>query len=151
MIMSNAPSLSPATTWIFQANPKYFDIDGALASLTEMSWSVNQYKLSINIGDSVFVWKNGGEGGIVASGTVLTAPSLSEQDGLQFAVQPDRFEKTSLRVHLRIEEVYTVPLSRSELMARLPDLSILQSPQGTNFAVSPKEAVAIREMLATHA
>ncbi len=52
---------SPARTWIFQANPKFYDIDAALANLKEMSWSVNQYKQSINPGDAVFLWKSGPE------------------------------------------------------------------------------------------
>ena len=55
-----------------------------------------------------------------------------------------------MRVRLRIDDVYPVPLSRDVLRGRLPDLSILQSPQGTNFAVTPEEAAAIREMLATN-
>jgi 5-methylcytosine-specific restriction protein B len=141
------PSL--ARTWIFQANPKYYDIDAALTSLREMSWSVNQYKQSIKPGDAVFLWRSGAEAGILAAATVLTAPSMIEQDGLQFAVQPDKFDRQDLRVRLQIDDVYPVPLSRDVLRARLPDLSILQSPQGTNFAVSPEEAAAIRKMLAT--
>ncbi len=146
--MNETSSLpSNARTWIFQANPKYYDIDAALASLHEMCWAVNQYKQSINPGDAVFVWKSAPEAGIVALATVLSVPAVMEQDGLQFAVQPDKFDKPSLRVLLRIEDVYPVPLSRDVLKARLPDLSILQSPQGTNFAITPEEAVVIREML----
>src|SRR5271157_2603970 len=141
---------SPARTWIFQANPKLYDIDGALMSLREMSWSVNQYKQSINPGDAVFLWRSGPEAGIVAGATVLTAPAMMEQDALQFAVQADKFDKVGLRVRLRIDGVYPVPLSRSFLSARLPDLSIIQSPQGTNFAITPDEAEVIREALATH-
>jgi hypothetical protein len=145
--MADKPSLTATRSWIFQANPKYYDIDAALANLREMSWSVNQYKQSINKGDAVFLWKSGPEAGIVASATVLTAPAVMEQDGLQFAVQADKFEKPSLRVLLQIDEVYQVPLSREVLRARLPDLSILQSPQGTNFAVTPEEVDVIRELL----
>jgi hypothetical protein len=78
------PSL--ARTWIFQANPKYYDIDAALVSLREMSWSVNQYKQSVNPGDAVFLWKSGADAGILAGATVLTSPAMLEQDGLQFAV-----------------------------------------------------------------
>jgi 5-methylcytosine-specific restriction enzyme B len=141
---------SPARTWIFQANPKLYDIDGVLMSLREMSWSVNQYKQSINPGDAVFLWRSGPEGGIVASATVQTAPAMIEQDALQFAVQADKFDEVGLRVRLRIDDVYPVPLSRSFLSAKLPDLSIIQSPQGTNFAVTPDEAEVIREALATH-
>ena len=139
---------SPARSWIFQANPKFYDIDVALANLQEMSWSVNQNKQSISVGDEVFLWKSGPEAGIVATARVLTLPSMTEQDGLQFAVQKDRFDKPGLRVQLHIENVYPVTLSRDALKASLPDLSILQSPQGTNFAVTPEEALAIREMLA---
>lgn len=145
--MAETPSLSPARAWIFQANPKYYDIDAALANLREISWSVNQYKQSISPGDAVFLWKSGPEAGIVAAATVLTAPAMIEQDGLEFAVQADKFDKPGLRVLLRIEDVYPVTLSRGVIRERLPDLSILQSPQGTNFAITPEEAVVIREML----
>lgn len=145
--MADTPSLSPARTWIFQANPKLYDIDAALTSLREMKWSVNQYKQSIKPGDAVFLWKSGPEAGIVAVATVLEGPAVMEQDGLQFAVLPDTFDKPGLRVLLRIEDVYPVTLSRDVLKARLPDLSILKSPQGTNFAITPEEGVVIREML----
>jgi len=146
--MADRPSLSPAHSWIFQANPKYYDIDAALASVSEMTWSVNQYKQTISAGDEVFIWRSGPEAGIVASAEVLTAPAVMEQDGLQFAVQPDKFSSPALRVQLRIKNVNPVTLSRDVLKARLPDLSILQSPQGTNFSVTQEEALAIREMLA---
>ena len=148
--MDEALAPSPARTWIFQANPKYFDIDRALASLPEMSWLVNQFKQSISPKDEVFLWKSGAEGGIVAAATVLTAPAIMEQDDPRFALQADKFDKPALRVRLSIKEVYPVPLSRSFLMASLPDLSILQSPQGTNFAVTPAEAAFIRDALTTH-
>jgi MoxR-like ATPase len=108
---------------------------------------VNQYKQFINAGDAVFLWKSGPEAGIVATATVLTAPAVMQQDGLQFAVQPDKFDKPGLRVVLRIENVYPVPLSRDVLRARLPDLEILRNAQGTNFAVTPEEDLVIREML----
>ena len=142
-----SPTSSSARTWIFQANPKFFDIDAALTEMREMSWSINQYKQSINPGDAVFIWRSGPEAGIVAAATVLTAPAVMEQDALQFAVQTDRFDKPALRVRLQIDEVYPVALSREALRSALPDLSILQSPQGTNFTVSPEEAALIREML----
>ena len=148
--MAEVLDSSPDRTWIFQANPKYYDIDAALTSLREMSWSVNQYKQSIKPGDAVFIWKSGADAGILAAATVLTPPAMMEQDGLEFAVQPDRFHKEDLRVRLRIDDIYPMPLSRDVLRASLPDLSILQSPQGTNFAVTQEEAASIREMLATN-
>jgi hypothetical protein len=32
--------LAPARTWIFQANPNLYDIDGAIAELSELVWRV---------------------------------------------------------------------------------------------------------------
>ncbi len=96
--MADTSSLSLAHSWIFQANQKYYDIDAALASVSEMTWSVNQYKQTISAGDEVFIWRSGPEAGIVATAEVLTAPAVMEQDGLQFAVQPDKFSSPALRV-----------------------------------------------------
>lgn len=113
-----------------------------------MSWCVKAHKQLINPGDAVFIWRSGAEAGILATGTVLSGPAMLEQDGVEFAVQADRFDKEDLRVRLRIDEVFAPPLSRDLLKARQPDLSILRTAQGTNFAVTPEEAAIIREMLA---
>jgi EVE domain len=139
-------------TWIFQANPLFYDIDAALASLPEISWLVKAHRDKINPGDEVFLWKSGTEGGILGKATVLTTPGLMEQEGLQFAVQPDKFNTPQMRVRLRIDEVYAPPLSRDVLKAdvRLAELSILKFSQGTNFAVTPEEAAVIHALRETH-
>lgn len=72
---------SLARTWIFQANPKTYNIDGALQKLKEITWSVTRYKNEIQPGDRVFLWRSGGEAGIVADGTVMTAPDEMEIPG----------------------------------------------------------------------
>jgi len=66
-----------------QANPEFFDIDGALSELDELSWLVNQHAAEIHEDDEVFLWRSGPQGGIVAAGTILTEPreieSLQEE------------------------------------------------------------------------
>src|SRR3712207_7130662 len=37
-----AKASSSHRAWEFQANPKLFDIDGAIAALPELSWLINQ-------------------------------------------------------------------------------------------------------------
>jgi hypothetical protein len=55
-------------TWLFQANPDLFDIDGFLATRpTAFSWKVTRQKGQIALGDQVFVWRAGGRGGSAAS------------------------------------------------------------------------------------
>ena len=62
--------------WIFQANPKIYDLEGSLKSLNKQKWSVRQYKNEIKIGDTVYLWQSGPNAGILAKSTVLTKPAL---------------------------------------------------------------------------
>ena len=46
-------------TWIFQGNPKVFDIDGYLAASSGVIlWRVSRYAEQIAIGDSVYIWRS---------------------------------------------------------------------------------------------
>ena len=145
---------APTRTWIFQANPKLYDIDGALSHLTEMTWQVSAYNDQILPGDEVFLWKSGDEAGVVAEATVLTPPSIMEssEEERRFAHDTEKFAGSQRRVRLRIDAVIKPPLSRDVVRAdvRLADLSIVKFSQGTNFAVTPEQAVVIRELLETN-
>jgi|ERR1022692_922296 5-methylcytosine-specific restriction protein B len=149
-----SPPPAPGRTWIFQANPKLFNIDEAVTHLSEMTWSVSAHKELITPGDKVFFWKSGPAAGVIGEATVLTSPSLSEQLGNEneFALTKERFTGPQLRVRLRIDDVFMPPLSRDALKAdvRLADLSIFKYAQGTNFAVTPDEDAVIRELLEMH-
>jgi 5-methylcytosine-specific restriction protein B len=153
-IASGGKTAPPAATrtWIFQANPELYDIDSAIRQLPEMAWSVSKHQELIAPNDAVFVWKSGPEAGILAEATVLTVPAEvePEQREIQFAIQPEKFASKQVCVRIRIDEVFSPPLLRSELKAdpRLADLSILKFSQGTNFAVTPGEAAVIRDLLA---
>lgn len=37
--------------WIFQANPKIYDIDSAVVSLEKIDWHIHQYLKQIRTGD----------------------------------------------------------------------------------------------------
>src|SRR5579872_2598112 len=93
-------------TWIFQASPTYFDIDGYLAKENNISWAVRQktHAPTIAIGDRVFVWRgNEGakrEGGIVASGTITEA-AVEREDDMQ-AIQYWRDEKGAHELFPRV-------------------------------------------------
>ena len=141
----------PQATWIFQANPDYFDIEGAVSQLKEMKWLVATQKERIKPGDRVFIWKSGPDAGIVADATVLTEPALQQDnpESLVFAVAREKFDSLQLRVSLRINRPIEPVLSRSVLKAdpRLADLSILRFSQGTNFPVTSAQADVIQELI----
>lgn len=144
----------PAHTWLFQANPKIYKIEEALAKLSEQSWLVSAHKDLIAPGDKVFFWKSGSNAGIVGEGTVLTSPEMlvePEEERL-FSLQPERFSSPHLGVRVQVDAAIAPPLSREVLRAeiRLAGLSILKFSQGTNFHVTPEEAAVIRELLDSH-
>ncbi len=139
------------SSWIFQANPKYYDIDQAVINLERITWSVATHKDRIAPGDEVFLWKSGSEGGIIAEATVLASPAMMEdsENDLRFAIESGKFSGPRLGVPVRIDRVLTRPLLRSELKnePRLEDLSILKFSQGTNFPVTTEQATVIRELI----
>src|SRR5690348_2449032 len=79
MAMNNggAATLTPARTWIFHANPKVYDINGALQKLKEIDLVVTPHKAEVQPGDRVFVWRGGDDAGIVADGKVIATPAGS--------------------------------------------------------------------------
>ncbi|MGC2185261.1 MAG: EVE domain-containing protein, partial [Terriglobales bacterium] len=56
--------------WIFQANPKYYDIDSALKRLSEQTWLVPQSHKQIQVGDTAYIWRSGQDAGIIAVASV---------------------------------------------------------------------------------
>ena len=66
-----------ARAWIFQANPSIYDIDGALAEVSEIWWRVPQYTGEVHVGDAIVLWRSGAQAGIVGVGRVVVEPQLT--------------------------------------------------------------------------
>lgn len=139
-------------SFVFQANPRYYDIDGAVHSLSEMNWTVKQHPREVHEGDRVYIWRSGPESrrGIIAVGTVLTDPAmLPRQEGETFIRDPTKFEGEQLRVRLSIDRVLEPPLLAPELLRHptLKEMRILQVARNTNYLLDSAEAGALREMV----
>lgn len=133
-------------SWLFQANPTLYDLRGALAELTELTWEVKQYKDRIAPGDRVFLWESGKEGGLLAEAEVVAGPEpMGLVNAEQEYVRDGRFEDSALRVRLRVVEVLDEPVDRETLRSdpRLADLGFLAASQGTNFALTGAHAAAL--------
>jgi hypothetical protein len=148
---STPPTGASEHTWIFQANPEFFDIDGAIAALSELNWLVNQHRDAIRHGDKVFLWRSGPKAGILAVATVMCDPMLLPENDPEklYHRQPSKFAGEQLRVRLQIDRKLESLLSRNQLISdpKFKNLSILQSPMGTNFLVRPEEAAAITALI----
>ena len=135
-----------ARSWIFQANPKYYDIIEALKHLRQVRWCVRQHKDGIHAGDRAFIWVSGSNARLIALGRVQTEPEEMEDFPEERA-----FDKSGskgareLRVVIDIEEVLDPPVLRSDFQddPALRSISILKAPQGTNFALTPDEAAVL--------
>jgi hypothetical protein len=100
------PAIEPAASsgrtgaWIFQANPAYYDLRGALQGLTVLTWLVKQHTDDIKQGDTVYLWEGGADAGIVAVATVTGGPALrgeNEQE-TDFVRDPTKFAGEQSRV-----------------------------------------------------
>ncbi len=141
-----------AAAWIFQANPKAYDLVGAIRELPELAWLVRQHADQIEIGDPVFLWESGPDAGIVAAATVVTEPSElgGDESETRFIRDPSAFGASELRVRLRIERILDDRVRRRTLLDHpvLKSVSILRSPQGTNFPVTREQVWLLEALVA---
>jgi hypothetical protein len=139
-------------SWIFQANPKFYRVDEALKVLSEHTWLTNQHAKYIAAGDTVFIWRCGKNAALVASGTVLTSPSLLEvaPEERKFEGEPLKFDGKRMRVKVQTRVI--VPPIPREMILKRPELSsmaVCKGCTGTNFALPAEAAAAIDRIIDT--
>ena len=134
--------------WIFQGNPGIFKMNEYLESRKECSWTVKQYAAEIKTGDRVYIWRAGENSGIVALAEAISDVSIQPDDFSEYWIEAPKDNEKKERVRLRLLEVRVRnPLLRSEIRKKLPDLRIINAPQGTNFPVTTEQDVIIRQLL----
>ncbi|MFC3124328.1 HNH endonuclease [Pseudoroseomonas globiformis] len=148
-------------TWIFQANPKMFEIEKFLeTSPTDFLWLVTSSGEAMSIGDRVFLWRAVGDGsprdsGIVAEAAILEKPSIQPDDAASrpfWRSSPFSGDaaQSANRVRLKLRRV----AGQREIIRRdwlkedpiLRDLTIMKRPAGTNFAVPSRQAERIQAL-----
>jgi len=139
--------------WIFQGNPKYYDVIGAIKDLDVITWSVKQHQNQIKKGDRAYIWVSGPEGGIVASGVILCDPEIREND------EPDPYavsgkintgESPVVDIKLKLTHKITDAIIKKEdLLAdeRLKNISIINFPNATNFKLTSEQADVIDSII----
>jgi hypothetical protein len=146
--------------WIFQSNPEYFDLPGALkeAQLHDnmVVFLATQHAAEITPGDTVFLCFCGRRSpGLYATATVQTYPDVIAPDDWQrrYAVKPlvaDEGKKTPLRVRLKMARLLDAPVARAEIYG-LPEMEKhpwVKRHIGTNFPLTPEQAGAIERLIA---
>ena len=143
------------TTWIFQANPKEYDILNALSDEkleNKIHWYVGQHKKRIKKGHVALIWMSGKESGIYAVAQIMSDPIETEEDEAEkpYWLSTEKDTTSTLRVRLKIvKTMINNPVFRHEVKAKesLKSLSILRFAQGTNFPVTDDEWAVISGLI----
>lgn len=140
-----------STAWIFQANPKYYDIARAVEELNSMPFQVNQSFNKIKAGDKVFLWMSGSGGGIIGTGQILNNPSMHEPQrddpykrDSAFNTQPYRAVDIKIKQRLTSKIVLRTTLLADE---RTKKLEVLTFPGATNYAVTKEQQEVIENII----
>ena len=143
--------LGEPSAWIFQGNPKYYDVIGAVEELDKLTWSVNQYPKQIKKGDKAYIWVSGSDGGIIASGSILCDPEMRKPNfndpynrGAALKSEP------YLAVDIQIDRKRTLEkVPRAVLLVdeRTKQLEILTYPGATNFHVTKAQEEVIESII----
>lgn len=139
------------SVWIFQGNPKYYDVIGAINNLEKITWAVNQYTKQIKEGDRAYIWLSGPGGGIVASGKILCNPEMRQPNSEDTYSRSESLNKQEyLAVDIEIERKLTDSIvERTLLLAdeRTKKMEILTYPGATNFRVTQEEDNVIKTII----
>lgn len=144
-------SVSQKSAWIFQANPKYFDIAGAVKSLKLRTWGVKKYKNQIFPGDTVYIWQAGPNAAILGVGEALDKPQELPfpEEEKPFITKEGNFKKIDTRVRVKINKVLATPVLKDKVLSDpiLSNLQIIKMPHGAVFPLSEEEHTAIIRLI----
>ncbi|MGP4082722.1 AAA family ATPase [Pseudalkalibacillus sp. R45] len=121
--------------WIFQGNPKQFNVDDYIKNNEVLTWGVRQkhYVEKINIGDKVFIWRSDGgkknTGGIIAHAEVTS--EVFEEDEIKVELKIFEYRLTEKEGMLLRHKLKEIP----ETM----NLNIIKLATGTNFFIEEDE------------
>ena len=135
--------------WIFQGNPKYYDVIGALRDGALKTWRVNQHKKEIKAGERVIIWVTGENSGCYGLATVMSEVQPSEEDAKEasYRIKPTE-NGASEGVTIRIDKnLWNAPVLRAELDA-LPGFSDFPAGrQGTNLKITEAHFKGIQDLV----
>jgi hypothetical protein len=137
----------PPRWWLFQCNPKVYDLAGALQGLETTSWRVTRYAADMQPGDRVVMWETGSKAGVRGFATLTSRPyTATEEDDDPYLHDPEGLPKDQTVVDLRFDPGVLSGPSREDLKGHsvLLQMSHMRTPQPTNHKVSDEEA---RELL----
>lgn len=134
--------------WIFQGNPKIYNVIDSLKAGALKSWSVSTHKAKIKEGDKVILWVTGDDSGCyalcrVSSGVMKRKDDEIEQEFYTDKSTNDIHDRVALEIELNLAEE---PLLKKELLW-LPEFADFKGGnQGTNYTATEEQYRKIQEL-----
>ncbi|TYP95241.1 EVE domain-containing protein [Fodinibius salinus] len=136
--------------WIFQGNPKRFDIDDYLSRYSFIYWTANQLTDQMQLGDQIFIWRAGNQSGAIAKGEISELPKerseIKNKEALGHDLWTDQEDEPSTtKVGIKVFEARLTPeegmILRSEIKdhPKFSSAHIITAPQGTVFNLQKSE------------
>lgn len=137
--------------WIFNADPKTYDIIPAVQELSVIIWRVEQREKMIKANDRVYLWLPGMDGGIVATGTLISNPEQKEPlRNDPYVIEGDLIFDQFLGVDIRIDKRFTNPIIGQHLLQsdeQAKTLEVLQFPGAAHYLITPVQESAIERII----
>lgn len=133
--------MTDTNKWVFQANPKHYDIDKALAEQTQILWRVPQYTEQVRSGDKALIWRSGKASGVVGYATVQSDPYLAgvPDDERRFVLDDASEGEPETRVVLEVRASELLPKDLWKADSLLSTNKVVVAPMGTVFKLSTSE------------
>jgi hypothetical protein len=124
--------------WVFQGNPAYYDVVGALRDGEVKTWQVNQHKKDIHTGDTVIIWVTGDTPGCYALATVMSEVRTFEEDLREASYRKQAAKTTVMEgVTLRIDtNLCDRPVSKADIAGNPTFSDFSVGVQGTNLVAT---------------
>lgn len=134
-------SNSKINYWVFQGNPKMYDIVLALKDNALKTWLISAHKSDIKKGDKVILWVTGQYSGCYALGTVVSEIYKAKGDeNDQKYNKPGRENREIDRVNLSFDyNLSDDPISQSEVKNNIILKDLKVGYQGTNFTATKEQ------------
>ena len=131
--LSFSGTVNKKMDWIFQANPKRYDISAAILKGTDRNWAMNQHRDLVSVGDRIFFWESGPDAKLMAVGRV--ASPVYQREESQFG---------KYAVDVTYEARIEPPLKREEILsgtAPLASYKPFEWLMGTNHPIKDLEVI----------
>lgn len=137
--------------WVFQGNPKIFDIVGALKKGVISNWRVTSHEKNITNGDKIILWVTGNDAGCYALGDVDGDVKIGVRDLEESEFyRDDSYNIPHNRVAIKITHNLAERPILKEQVDKVKELEELKvGRQGTNFSATKEQYEALERLANT--